>query len=1681
MRRGEMVFMKEESKMKKMQIKTVWSVLFAVVSLVAVISTAMLGIVWNRVRAFDHKHGSDVMAGMSPVDMREKAKTPESSQKGSLAPHGQTQSTAAGCPRPSVETNTTACVNAIVFPYSGGEIGTIKILFTRRPNVEDLRRGIQIVPRVEDVSIETDTDWPWFGRRYGFKKKYIVELSSKAFKFRTPYMVTVKKDLLFDDGSRLDREYRKSVERPDLAPSVSLAYSGRYLPSAGNRFLAVDCVNVSRVKCSAWHVLPENIVQLLAREERQYTESIGWDAVGGDSKATTELSAAPFNWAEEIPNKLNEEARYPLSLHSEHGIVSNGVYLLSIKNGDMKDKGGVYPEYRLVCVTDIGLSVRRDRYGLRVWVTSLSSGKPMANMEVKLYASNRLVLADRKTGSNGEVLLDGWDSRYEPFALVVGKPDRSDCSFMAIRDSMKIDEALPNGVRPRYLEPDECRAFVWTERGIYRHGEKIMVHAVLRNGRGHAPKPFPVVVRLEDAEEREVMRAGTLTDEYGAVKIDTFTAPDNRPSGKWKVKVLLPGKQDVLLGEREIKIEEFVPPQVRVKLKDLPQPHADVTNITYKVAAEHLFGGPAKKITAESLVSFTDVDFTPEKWKGFRFGDAKRGLKPNYTRLERIFTDERGEATFTVGMDPDWGDPKAAVRVTIQGSVFETGGRPSVTRESRVLHRYPYYIGTDIPRYIRQKPGTGTFSVVQVEPDGRTHQVARELKARLWKVEYVYNLVQDELRPKEYYWDSQQVRRPVEIDKTIQIGTNGVGSVKLPLSGSGDYELSVEDEERGLSHTATFWISAYGDDEVRASLKNPTAVSISADKSVYREGDRPRLTLKCPFRGSAWLSVMREQTLYTRVFQVTNLTQVVELDPVDGAWAPNVDVSVSLVQSVEAGRDHLACRAHGIASLRIRTRDSELPVKLVSSVTCADRGGSELKVKILSKGDVSAGERAVITVVDEGINILTNEKVPDPIGGLSVERGGRHPLYDIYRRLLPVIDSSFKANGVKTGGDDLAGMMNRVSPVPTRRFRPLSHWQFDVPLTNGVGEAHFRLPEFVGEVRITAFVYNRRGTGCTAVHQKVSPKLVMLPDAPRFAAPGDAFSLTLSLFNRSGAAGEVEYEILADGAVALADGAKGRIRIEDGGSKVLQFPAVAKSQIGHGVITYRTKGLGETHVGVIELPVRPAVPWEEHAEVVVLRPGEKFVSTNLAASGSAACTRRSIAVSGSPVAELKSAFGFLSEYPHGCLEQTTSRMFPLLYGIGRKQDALDVVNGGVARVVSMLRETDFTMWPDCNCPPWDREVSLYASHFLIEAGTVDGVKIDGKTTKKVCSLLKRWAYDADTNISVYACHTLALAGKPEKDRMFTLYDLRDRLPLLARARLARAFVRVGDPRRARELVADGAVDPGSVREAAFALLALLEMDSGDRRLGRLVLYLQKNRDRRRFHWGTTGENAHALLALGAYYRANGVREGEARVRIAEGSSESYLSAGATRRFTGGGDIGIENRGAGDAYVSLHQFALPEVETVTNRHHVVKVSRRFMTSEGFEADLANLTRGELLIGEITLMADRDYDFSDLVVQEFLPACFEPDRKEVAAAYGRCHGSGNSSWVLRSDVRDDRVTVFSRPFRVHGGERAKGNLATFHYAVRVITPGSFTLPGTSVEAMYAPEINARIAPGRLCVKP
>ena len=52
---------------------------------------------------------------------------------------------------------------------------------------------------------------------------------------------------------------------------------------------------------------------------------------------------------------------------------------------------------------------------------------------------------------------------------------------------------------------------------------------------------------------------------------------------------------------------------------------------------------------------------------------------------------------------------------------------------------------------------------------------------------------------------------------------------------------------------------------------------------------------------------------------------------------------------------------------------------------------------------------------------------------------------------------------MKTGGGFGAEMLGRVSPVPTRRFKPLALWKNEIPLVGGKARTEIRLPEFVTE------------------------------------------------------------------------------------------------------------------------------------------------------------------------------------------------------------------------------------------------------------------------------------------------------------------------------------------------------------------------------------------------------------------------------------------------------------------------------------------------------------------------------------------------------------------------------------------------------------------------------------------
>jgi len=1504
-------------------------------------------------------------------------------------------------PRPAVTNAAPSKVRAAVMNeipqlavkrvFSNGN-DQIYVYLSAHPDMKVARNYISVGPMKEGSSAVSCRSY----YDYQVDKMSPTLIISGDFAYRTNPTLRIRKGLPTEDrnGLALTNDFVYTWRRPDATPSAHVADSGRYLPPGGERLVEVKARNTSNVVAEIRRILPQNVVQMLAREEHQYSRR--WYGTADDDD-TREISGDFVRREVRCRNVPNTWEKVRLAVRMDDGGPTNGMYLVAIKNQRASD------DYRVVCISDLGLSVRECGGEVGVWVTSLMTGRPVAGAKVEVYSSANLRVAAGVSDAHG------WCSpvRYEKgkaFAVVVRSASGDDMTFLALRDSMCVDEDAENGNRGGYLKEEECAAFVWTERGIYRHDEKIFLQAILRNGRRQAPKPMPLEFELVKPDGKTLCTRSVMTDACGTALCEDFTVPAEQPSGMWRIQAKIPGKGGRLLGSRTVKIEEFAPPQIRVRIAADEKRHP--TNLVYRIGAEHLFGGPARQLECEGAVVFEDAPFAPAKWKGWNFGNETLGLKPNYRKLPKRVLDEKGECEYAAPVDTDDGLPKAAVKAIFEGTVFEDGGRPATARKAIECHYYPYYIGANLGDGLKlPESGDATVDLVLVDHSGEVLHGVHSVTARLERIDTVYTYRKQHNGSST--WDCERIKTVVVPGTQIRTDTDGRAQYRLPVDKDGDYVLTVSDGIGG-SFARRFYLSRWGDEAVRAKLSDPTLVTITPDKAFYRVGETPRLLVKSPFAGWAMMSVMREREIYSEIVNLTNATSEVRLRLLDRDWAPNLEIYLSVVQCVSENTSHLAARAHGQTTVAIRPVENEVEVKLD-----AKREGQKLGVDIDAKG----AAYAVVTVVDEGINLLTDEKTPDPVGHFAQPRHGEHPLFDIYGRILPVLDEKLRASGVKTGGGFGAEMLGRVSPEPTRRFKPLALWKSRVTLREGQGHAAFTLPEFVGEVRVTAVAYSDIATGSTSVRKKIVPNLVLQPDAPRFVAPGDEFSVTMPLRNTTKNDGLVNYQV---GEI------KGEVELFAGASTNVVMMLKAPKTPGQMEIRFIAQGLGETHEQTIVLPVRPAVAWrettgiakveEEDALRAALKDGEHL----------------SVKLCKVPTDELVSAYRWLADYPHGCLEQTSSRIFPLLSGgLGVVSNREEYVAAGVRRVESMIRENDFTMWPDCNYAPWDRDVSLYAAHFLVEAEGA-GVKMSSMSKARVMKFLDKWSVSTNDSVSAYACHTLALVGKPDRDRMLRLYDRAKELDALSRARLARAFALDRDFKRAEKIL-ETAYEPQNIREAAFTVLAMLEVNLDDVRIFPLVEYLMKNRDSARFCWGTTGDNAHALLAIGAYYRAHPGKEKE-------------------------------------PYLVWRKLTLPQLAEVKDDSSGILIERKFYHANGEEADLKDLVRGEMLTVELKLTTDVTKTVNDLVIEDLFPACFEP----VHSSTSNLRPSP-SDWVMRKDARDGRMLIFSKRFNLE-----KGDGKRVVYPVRVVTAGDFVLPGPSVEGMYDPRLHSRRAPGRVVVR-
>ena len=241
-----------------------------------------------------------------------------------------------------------------------------------------------------------------------------------------------------------------------------------------------------------------------------------------------------------------------------------GVYILQAK---MLDKNGeeVYQykaETQWFMVSDIGLYTLKSDKGLTILTKKLSSAKVYDNVKLQLIAKNNEIL-DTTVSKDGKAffhasVLRGQGGLEAKAIYAYGSND----DFTVLDLSKPAHDLSDRGVEgresPRYYD-----AFIYSNRGIFRPGESMEFHTLLRDKLGNAKAGAPVSVKVFDSREVTVYTKQFNSDDLGHFS-DTLEISSSASTGKWRLALYAGSQKEIAF--TTFLVEDFVPPKIKVEV-----------------------------------------------------------------------------------------------------------------------------------------------------------------------------------------------------------------------------------------------------------------------------------------------------------------------------------------------------------------------------------------------------------------------------------------------------------------------------------------------------------------------------------------------------------------------------------------------------------------------------------------------------------------------------------------------------------------------------------------------------------------------------------------------------------------------------------------------------------------------------------------------------------------------------------------------------------------------------------------------------------------------------------------------------------------------------------------------------------------------------------------------------------
>ena len=908
------------------------------------------------------------------------------------------------------------------------------------------------------------------------------------------------------------------------------------------------------------------------------------------------------------------------------------------------------------------------------WITDITTLNPVSNASVELYQF------DSPDNSEQTSLVDTLSTDDKGIAKSKVYTNPAGAVIRSGNDSAVIPNYTTD-VSWGETAYNTDKIYIYTDRPIYRPGDKVQIKGIYRMGYDNDMEIFrdnKMPIKIYDAEYNEVYSTELDVNQYGTFNTE-FTIDSGAPLGQYRV--------DANMQSTSFDVQEYVGAAFKVNTKLDKEEYIAGEKFNLDVQADYYFGVPVEggNVTYSIIAQDYYFDKYTDEW--FNFGSGWYSCWWEcYSNDKFILRGEKelsktGSAQISYNLDfnkyfEDETDKKSKIFV-VNMAVKNTNGQQISTQKSFIVHAGEVYLGIRMDDYGVKAGDEFELKVKSVDTQGKPKGQGN-ISGTLSKVTW------ETIRRKEvdgsFYFRTEEKLEQID-EFNLSTNSDGNYSKKLTIKNEGEYKIKLTTKDgRGntVSSTSSVYVykgnesSDFADDVSLVRQTNDTSLEIVNNSGLLNVGDKASFMIKNPYKkpAKALIAIERGKIFNYEIVDVDSSFYKYEFDIIDD-YIPNIYASVTLL-SQDPGLKY----ANTAFMIDVKKKDLNIEVKTDKQSYLP---GEEVKAEITVKDSEGKPVETELSmaVVDMSVLALKGNPHKNPVKffyagfplTVSTSANLRNLLHEI--QIKP-----------GKGGDGGDGETKKRG-----EFLDTAWWQAVINTDEkGYAEIKFKMPDNLTTWQIeTIGVTKDTKVGVNYKELMVKKDLMITPLKPRFIIPGDTFKIGAQIFNQTDKYQDIKLTISSD-TLKLDGSLETSFGLNQGESKTFYFDAKAPADIQQGKHSFTLAAKANNKEDTVEQKISITRDNTYEATATANYTSEDSASEFVFIPDNVIKDRGALRINASATLAVFISDGLnsLLDYAYGCSEQIASKLDAIatvkrglnLENIGDKFNIKDIVFDG---------------------------------------------------------------------------------------------------------------------------------------------------------------------------------------------------------------------------------------------------------------------------------------------------------------------------------------------------------------------------------------------------------------------